>query len=481
MTEVEAASQTSRVTQTMTSDDWRILHKGLRRELARRSLTDFSRSVFGFEPAKHHLRWIELLEDETVQRLLIIAPPESAKSTYISVIFPSWYIGRHVRNACALISCTATQAEEFGGAITRTIETNPEYHATFPEVLPDKDAGWSKTHVFVQRPNVARPDPTLMVTGMMGPIIGRRFNLVIIDDPTDQEIAYSELQRERQKLWFKQTLLSRLVKTGRCIVILTRWHEDDLAAELMKPEMGFRVEHLPAIIDGESYWPEHWPLDKLHGKRMEVGYSIFRCMYLGDPVDLSGNIFKREWFQYFVLDPEGGRAKIQIWDTALKATRKSDFNVCATGVLGENRKVYVTDIFRAQMEAPELEKAIVAQYQRHKPSIVYIEEKAAAAAVIQRLQREMVIPIKAIHPEKNKMLRARAVTPLFERGEVLFKAGAAWTEELEHELLAFPLGKYDDQVDALVYLILELQHGSPALVVTPARGIGMEGIRTKEF
>ena len=453
----------------------------LSKELARRNLTDYGRYVFGLEPAAHHVKWLELLQDESVKRLLIIAPPESAKSTYVSVVFPGWYIGIHPEDAIALISCTATQAQEFGGAVSRTLESNPRYRTVFPHIIPWKDAGWSKEHLFVQRKRIARPDPTLMVTGMMGPIIGRRFNLVIIDDPTDQEIAYSEVQRERQKVWFKQTLLSRVTKAGRCIVILTRWHEDDLAAELMRPEMGFKVVHLPAIIDGKSYWPEHWPLEKLEARRREVGFHIFNCMYMGDPIDIAGTIWKKEWFQYYTLEPEKFRVKLQIWDTALKAHRKADFNVCITAGVDEHHRVHVMDVFRQKMEAPELEHAIVRQYERFKPDLVGIEDKVAGTTAIQRLRRERVIPVKAIKVETNKVLRARSVTPFFERGEVLFKANAKWIDELEHELMAFPMGRYDDQVDALVHLIKEAELISPRLEITKSHGLGMEGIRAKEF
>lgn len=450
------------------------------RELARRSLADFSKLVFGLSPAPHHLEWLSYLEDERVERLLIIAPPESAKSTYISVIFPCWYIGKYPECASALISCTATQAQEFGGAITRTLESNKEYHSVFPHILPDKEVSWSKDHIFVRRKNRARPDPTLMMTGMMGPIIGRRYNMVIVDDPTDQEIAYSELQRDRQKLWFKQTLLSRIVKGGRCIVILTRWHEDDLAAELMKREMGFKVVHLPAIVEGGSYWPEHWPIEKLEAKRLEVGSTIFRCMYMGDPSDPKGNIFKREWLQYFTAEPEFV-SKIQIWDTAMKATRKSDYNVCVTGAVDAYHRVYILDVFRAQLEAPEVEKAIIAQFDKHHPGIVGIEEAVAGASYIQRLRREKTIPIKAIKATKNKLLRARGVAPYFERGEILFKANAKWLDDLEFELKSFPFGRYDDQVDALVHLIMELDIANPHLEVAPSHGYGLENIREREF
>ncbi len=463
------------------------LRKSISLEKARRHLADYSRYVFGLEPAAHHLEWLELLENVKATRILIIAPPESAKSTYVSIVFPTWYIGKHVEDASALVSCTSTQAQEFGGAITRVIEQSPEYHEVFPNVVPDKIAGWSKDHIFVIRKNQARPDPTMMMTGVGGPIIGRRYNLVVVDDPTDQDIAYSEVQRERQKRWFKQTLLSRIVRGGRCIVILTRWHEDDLAAELMKPKMRFKVVHLPALTDGKSYWPEHWPVEALQEKRDEVGSDIFRCMYLGEPSDATGTIFKRDWFRYFTTlpAPEEIRGRIQVWDTALKGGRKHDYSVCATGCIDRHHQIYIESIFRAQIEAPELDKAILSQHKTFHPALIGIEDKVAGSSAIQRLRREHSLPIVEIKAFQNKELRAHGVTPYFERGEIQFKAGMNWVDDLEHELLAFPNGKYDDQVDAVVHLITRLQEIAPRFP-NPGReqksGIeGLAGIRTKTF
>ena len=426
-----------------------------------------------------------MLEDTSIDRLLVIAPPESAKSTYFSIIFPTWYIGKHREDAGALVSCTATQAQEFGGAVSRTIESSPEYREVFPDVKPDIEAGWSKDRFFVQRENRARPDATLTTTGMTGPIIGRRFNFVIVDDPTDQEIAYSEVLRQRQKTWFKQTLLSRIVDGGRCVVILTRWHEDDLAAELMKPEMGFTVAHLPAITNGHSYWPKHHGIKKLEKRKAEVGSDIFRCMYQGDPVDLSGSVFKREWFRYFTIEPEAYSFKAQVWDTALKAdVKKHDFSVCMTGVVDNTHMMHLLDLVRVQLEAPDLEKLMVQQFLRHHPNIVGIEDKAAGTSSIQRLRREYKLPLRALKTEnKNKLMRARVSTPYFERGEVYFRDKARWLEDLEHELLSFPMGKYDDQVDTLVYLIGELARVSPRLKVDNegdhANALG--GIRGRTF
>lgn len=214
------------------------------------SLESYVRAVHGFEPARHHMKWIRLLEDERVKRLLVIAPPEHAKSTYFSVAFPLWYLGRNPEHSVLLISNTASQAESFFGAIQRTIETNAAYKQAFPNVIPDRDAGWTRSALYLKREDRDRPDPSLMACGVMGPVLGRRAEVIIVDDPMDQEMASSYTQRAQLKAWFKQTLMTRLKADGRMLCVMTRWHQDDLAAELMRTEMGFATLVMPAL----GYW-----------------------------------------------------------------------------------------------------------------------------------------------------------------------------------------------------------------------------------
>lgn len=433
-----------------------MLHSVLLQELARRNLSDYARLVFGFEPAQHHEYWLSLLSDEHVKRLLIIAPPESAKSTYTSLVFPTWYLGHHPEMGAAVISCTATQAQEFGNVISQLVDGDDVYHSVFRHIQPDKTSGWSKDHIYVHRENKKRPDPTFLFTGMGGPVIGRRFDLVIVDDPTDQEIAFSDVQRERQKIWFKQTLLSRLVRGGRCIVILTRWHEDDLAAELMRPEMGFTVVHLPAFDgEGNSYWPEQWPVTRLEEKRREVGSHIFRCMYMGDPSDPAGNIIKRDWWRYYDMPPSDFQRVIHSWDTAFKGTRGADYSVCT--VWGETPfGYYLLDLWRGKVEFPELKRTAMAMYDRDRPHAILVEDAASGQSLTQALQRDTRLPIIPVKADRDKRSRVHAISPLIESGRAYIPEEAPWVQDYVEEMARFPSGAHDDQVDSSSQALLWL-------------------------
>lgn len=224
-------------------------------QLVYRSRTDldsFSECVYGLPPFTHHKEITKVLQDESKKRVLIIAPPGHAKSTYVSLIFPAWWMGKNPDKAAILVSNTSTQASKFTSSIREVIESDSQFKKVFPATCPDIARGWTREELFLgNRENKSRPDPNLFATGMTGPVLGRRAELIIVDDPTSQQDATSETVMDAQKLWFKQTLMSRLKPGGRCVVILTRWHDKDLASMLVN-EMDFEVVHMVAIGDEEG-------------------------------------------------------------------------------------------------------------------------------------------------------------------------------------------------------------------------------------
>jgi predicted phage terminase large subunit-like protein len=164
-----------------------------------------------------------------------------------------------------------------------------------------------------------------------------------------------------------------------------------------------------------------------------------------DVFDRHGLIFKREWWQFYTEDPPG--QKVQSWDTAFKAKEENDFSVCETWIKAKNG-YYLKDVFRERLEFPQLVSAAKSLYEREKPGIVLIEDKASGQSLIQSLGQETKIPLKAIKTDRDKTARANAVTPLIEGGRVFLKEGALWVEDFLNEHTDFPFGDFDDQVDA---------------------------------
>jgi len=212
------------------------------RKLAPESLADFGRYVFKIEPPLHALVWIELLEAlerRAFDKLCVVAPPGHAKSTYHSIIFPSWYLGRHPNETLIGVTTTGPLGELYGETIRSVIEDpNGGFGRVFPNVKPWKERGWTKSEGFFLKGPVARSpeqkDSSLIFTGAGGPVIGRRAHGVIVDDAVDEATARSETLLEARKLWIRRSVFSRLKPKGWRIICGTLWTEDDVVDSAMR-------------------------------------------------------------------------------------------------------------------------------------------------------------------------------------------------------------------------------------------------------
>ncbi len=270
--------------------------------------------------AKHHREWLDDLQAASrgelgTLRILLVAPRESWKSTIVTVGFTAWYIGNHPEETNMIASVSDTQSTRFAGLVGQCIQYNPRWAEVFPEIVPDENKGWSPSlgNLFVKRKDMdysawaervgLRKDPTLFTAGLKGRgSTGARVSgLAVLDDPHDAENSYTDYARERVKRWCKSTLLNLVTERALVVVILTRWHYDDLASELMEQRNSdgspiWHIINLKALQDdGTSYWPEMWSLERLDAKQAEVGSLIFSCQYQNDPSGLRGRILKDDW------------------------------------------------------------------------------------------------------------------------------------------------------------------------------------------
>lgn len=222
------------------------LHVRMLQKLAPTELAKYGEYVHGFTPAPHHRLWCDLLEDRTLQRLLIVAPPDHAKTTWVSVVWPAWEIGRNPALHFGHVCNTATQAQANSIAVRDTITDKEVYKETFPGVKPDYLKGWANHRWYLQRNDPGDKDPSYVCAGLYGPILGRRFGLGLLDDIMDEENSATELQREKVQRWISTTFMSRILPShegGRAVAVMTRWHERDVARWMA--EQGWVVVHMP--------------------------------------------------------------------------------------------------------------------------------------------------------------------------------------------------------------------------------------------
>ena len=437
--------------------------------LARDHLGFYGHLVHQWRPFVHHQEWIEKLEDESVKYLLIVAPPSSAKTSWAGIVYTAWAIGRDPNLHIGYITNSDDMSVKRSMAVRDTIGENPRYRVVFPDLKPDTDKGWGQRNWYVWRQNRGDKDATFHAAGLYGQIIGDRYDLMIVDDVCDQESVQTQLQRDKTWEWFNKTLRSRLTKDGRLVVIMTRWHHDDLAARLI--EQGWPLLHVPALERGISYWPEEWPVERLiaerdgqlqaDGRRLGgIGSRAFEAQYQGRPTAEEGNILK--WFPTYAAVP-ALKTKLHRWDTAWGETQTADYSAMVSLGLGVDNNLYVLSGWQDRLDTPEVALAVDALAEREKPTIIVVEEAARAKEVVRAVRKASGrdITTEPVPQKMDKVARANAAAPTFECGRVLFPARwhsnyGPWVEELIEQCKRFPVTGHFDMADALIGGVLRL-------------------------
>jgi predicted phage terminase large subunit-like protein len=244
-------------------------------------------------------------------------------------------------------------------------------------------------------------------------------------------------------------------------------HMDDLSGHLSSSSSGWEVLSLPAIAEideqiaigdgvfyyrraGEALHSARESLEALQNLQREMGSDIFAAQYQQCPVPPGGAMIKREWLRYYDSPPERTyRSKvIQSWDTAAKDGAQNDWSVCTTW-LYHDEHYYLLDMTRGRYEYPRLRQTAIALAERFKPDAVLIEDASTGVALAPDLRPALRTSVKLVPIDRDKVGRLYVQEVKFECGRVLFPKGAHFLPDLEAELLAFPNGKHDDQVDSI--------------------------------
>ena len=199
---------------------------------------------------------LQAFEDGEFDRFIVVEPPGHAKSTVTTLAYPAWHIGRHPDHSVVGATTTGTLAELFTDSIGEVIERDVRYRMVFPKVRPDLKRGWSKKGLFVTRPyRPGQKDATLAMVGAGGPMIGRRADLMILDDLVDQPVARSELMLAQRVEWTRQSVRSRLKPGGKLLLSGTVWAEADVINSMR--ELGtFVVLIMRALSDSKAVYAD---------------------------------------------------------------------------------------------------------------------------------------------------------------------------------------------------------------------------------
>ena len=423
--------------------------------------------------------------DGGIKRLIITLPPRNLKSICASVAFPAWVLGRDpsLRIICASYAndLTAKHARD-----CRAVMESAWYRSLFPQTrLNPKKSAELEFETTRQGYRYG--------TSLGGALTGRGGNFVIIDDPIKPADAMSEVKREAVKNWFDGTLYSRLdsKKDDVIIILMQRVHVDDLVGHVLGKDAGWVHLELPAIADspqdvpiglnevhrrqtGDVLHPQREPMEILDRIKADMGSAVFSAQYQQRPVQVEGNLVKWTWFQTYPCPPaheHDGRV-IQSWDTASKAGELNDYSVCTTWLM-KGDEYYLIDVLRERLEYPWLKKRVIEMERRHDAHHVLIEDKGSGTQLIQdlRFEKTGVRPIP-ITPEADKVTRLSNQSAHIEAGQVFLPESAPWLDEFKDEIMAFPNGRFDDQVDSLSQFLGWAEFSKRNRVVS-GRHIGM--------
>lgn len=443
----------------LSEQDRETIHEQALQALARTDIYGFGEYVFGYHAADHHRAMVSAINEaiEKKQSTVILLPRGGAKTTWGNTIFLSKYIADNPDVRVGLVSNTARQANDFSRAIKWTFESNPRFRDLYGNLVSSAkwtDVEWlragSKWH--------GSKDVTLYAVGAGGAVISKRFDILLCDDILDEENTTNVEQREKIENWFFKTLLPTLVPGGVVVLLGTRWAEEDLYQRLSDPvERGGKgwglvtQRALTENPDGTftSYWPDHWPVENLLEKKLELGSALFSCAYQNDISGLmAGNIFRRPFRYFDVLDPNRHYTIRMGVDLASSEKERADFTARCTVAEDEDGNYFVLSVYRDKRETHHAEFVHDGWMAFPNMALVICESQQFQSTLIQQIMRDYPrIPIEGKKSDIDKVTRARAVAARYEAGKV-FHSTSLRDSDFERELLSFPKG-HDDMIDAL--------------------------------
>lgn len=450
-------------------------HSLLRELLARKeSQTSLARFIdyrdAGYRPAAHHrllIDALEAVERGEIPRLMVCMPPGSAKSTYTSVEFPAWFMGRNPGLSVIAASHTQELAERFGRRV-RNIVASDEFGKVFGFGIADDSASAGRWDT--------QKGGEYFAAGVGGSITGRRADLAVIDDPVkSREDADSERSREKAWDWYTNDLLTRLKPGARQIVVMTRWHEDDLGGRILERERArwhvieLAMEAMPGDPlgrkPGERLWAE-WFTDEM----VEVAKRDKRswwALYQQSPSSDEGSYFLRAWLKEWKTQPE----HLHVYGTSDYAVTDGggDYTVHRIWGVSPNGDLYRLGGWRAQTASDEWIEAKLDLIDKWKPLAWFGEsgviQKAIEPMLIRRMrERRIFCRLEWIPSIADKPTRARGFQSRAAMGGVWFEPGA----DVE-EFVRFPAGKHDDDVDCASLMGRALDMAHPA--ITPPKDV----------
>jgi len=452
-------------------------------------------------------RFYHLVKQRQSPRVMLMVPPRHGKSTLSSIEFPSWALGNDPNIEIILASYALSLASDFSRQVRDRVQHEAEYKLVFPETrIASNSRGVEEWRL--QRPCKGR----FQAAGVGGPITGKGADIFIIDDPVkNREEADSLIVQESTWRWYTSTAYTRLSPGGGIVMIMTRWHEQDLGGKAIDNarksgeewdiirysaeaedvefyDTRYKQIHIgplqndlpterkkdfkPLRNKGDSLHPARYDQKSLKRIKETVGPRDWSALYQQRPVAEEGDYIKKKWFRFYTPYNYDGMKHIQAWDLAIGKNDQNNYTVGITIALDWDGRVHIRDAVRGRWGTYEIAEQVLRKHIEFSSDLVGIEHGHIFLAVEEDLRKlEKKYRIRptyddSLKPIQDKWVRGRPMQGMFQGGDIVFPedAESRWPWLIE-ELLKFPALGRDDGFDALAWACRMLPN-----VVLPKRG-----------
>jgi len=434
--------------------------------------------------ASHHhllLDRLQKLGTPEVPNLMVLMPPGSAKSTYVDVVYVPWFMANHPRRNVILASYASDIAKKQGRRARQLIKSKSFHNLTGVSLKDDQKAAdeWALDN-----------GSEYMAGGLLSGLTGNRAALGILDDPIRGREA-AESQTIRDKTWdaYVDDFCSRLIPGAPQVMILTRWHADDVAGRILPEDWAgesglfegrdgrtWDVLCLPAIADrvddplgrqiGETLWPE-W-FSQAHWAPFRKNARTWSSLYQQKPAPEEGTYFQRSWFKRY--RPSDLPKNLRKYGTSDYAVTEGSGDATVMRIWGVDTEgnQYLLDGWKGRETSDVwIERQIDLQL-KHRPFAWFGEggviQKSIEPALKRRMrERKAHGRLEWLPSVNDKPTRARGAQSRAAMGMVYLPEGEEGDAILS-EYLMFPAGKHDDDVDNLSLMGRALDEVHPAIV-----------------
>jgi len=423
----------------------------------------FMKEILGLEVKWFHREWIKLFENNN--HISLLAPRGHGKSILVGA-YILWRVLRNSLIRTLIVTINQDKANEMMTFIQNHLTTNEKIKELWGEL---KDpSNWSKTSLTVRNitgiPKTHR-EPTLQVLGVTASMVGGHYDLIVLDDITDQKNSRTLHRREELVRWYNMTLTPMLEPEGKMISIGTTWHELDIHSTFRK-DSNFKTRIYDAIRfepdeeqkkEGQKpqvLWPERWPYDKLMRIKSQIGSVAFSMQYRNQIVSAEDAIIKWEWIERSRNNFRYIEPPYQVYmgvDLASKGEHTDFFSISIIAI--KDGFVYLLDGFRGDLTMKEQFKKIIELDSKWRPSRIGVDSAAIQKAITDQLiEDNPTLPIIPIKPSivNDRMSRIQRLSVLFETNRLFLRPDFVIYAD---ELSMFPRGAHDDTIDSLTFAI----------------------------